>query len=115
MRRALGVTACLMLALVFLAQTAQAGAGDYDLLLKNVKLRPGVKCDIHLKVFVNDEQPRFGKTVFAVPGWVHTAQSWDEYAEALFSHPFKGVTTSQVVAIDLPGRGLSSILKEREL
>jgi len=109
MRRALGLAVFLVLVLVFLAQAAHAGAGDYDLLLDKVKLRPGVKCDIHLKVFVNDEQPRCGKTVFAVPDWMHTAQSWDQYVEALFTHPYGGVGTSRVVAIDLPGHGQSSL------
>ena len=109
MRRALGVTAFVLLLVVVSVQAAHAGAGDYDLFLEKVKLRPGVKCDIHLKVFVNDEQPRFGKTVFAISGWVHSAQSWDEYAEALFAHPFKGARTSRLVAIDQPGRGLSSL------
>lgn len=114
MRRVLGVTACLMLALVLLVQAAHAGADDYGLFLEDVELRPGVTSDIHLKVFVNDQHPgmgksrSIGKTVFAIPGWMHTAASWDQYAEALFAHPSKGVPTSRLVAIDLPGRGLSS-------
>ena len=120
MRRVLGVA--VVLTVLLSVQATYAGGppfpvpptGDYDLFLDKVKLRPGVKCDIHVKVFVNDQHPgmgkkgSIGKTVFAIPGWVHSAQSWDKYAEALFTHPFKGVRTSQVVAINLPGRGLST-------
>jgi pimeloyl-ACP methyl ester carboxylesterase len=114
MKRAVGVTVVLLL--VLLAQTAHAKGPhfppppveDYDLFLDQVELRPGVTSDIHVKVFVNDEQPRFGKTVFAIPGWNCTAEIWDQYAEALFTHPFKGVKTSRVVAIDLPGHGQST-------
>jgi pimeloyl-ACP methyl ester carboxylesterase len=109
MRRALGLAVFLVLVLVFLAQAAHAGAGDYDLFLDEVELRPGVTSDIHVKVFVNDQQPWFGKTVFAIPGWLHTAQTWDQYAEALFTHPFRGVRTSRLVAIDLPGHGQSTL------
>ncbi len=115
MRRAFGVALVLMVLLS--VQAACAGGppfptpptDDYDLFFDKVKLRPGVKCDIHVKVFVNDEQPRFGKTVFAVTGWGHSAETWDQYAEALFGHPFKGPTTRRVVAIDLPGHGESGL------
>lgn len=113
MRRALAVT--LLLVLVLCAQAAHAWvppvpppADDYDLFFDQVELGPGVTSDIHVKVFVNDEQPRFGKTVFAIPGLTCTAAIWDEYAEALFTHPFKGVRTSRLVAIDLPGHGEST-------
>jgi pimeloyl-ACP methyl ester carboxylesterase len=109
MRKSLGVTAFLLLVVIAGGQTAYAGTGDYDLFLNRVKLRPGVKCDIHLKVFVNDEEPPLGRTVFAVSGWVHTAQSWDEYAEALFTDPHTRGEIGQLVAIDQPGRGLSSV------
>ncbi|UCC68022.1 MAG: hypothetical protein JSV79_13080 [Armatimonadota bacterium] len=116
MRRAFGVTVVLMLLLS--VQAAYAGgppfptppADDYDLFFDQVELRPGVTIDIHVKVFVNDQQPRppFGKTVFAIPGGGHTAQSWDQYAEALFTHPFKGPATARLVALDPPGRGHST-------
>ncbi len=116
MRRVLGVTLVLMLLLS--VQAAYAGGppfppptGDYDLFLDQVELRPGVTTDIHVKVFVNDQPPypRFGKTVFAINGWCHSAETWDQYVEALFVHPFKGPTTSRVVAIDLPGHGQSTL------
>jgi pimeloyl-ACP methyl ester carboxylesterase len=112
MRRALSVTVVLVLVLV--AQAAHGkgppspAAEDYDLFIDDVELRTGVTSDIHVKVFVNDEQPRFGKTVFAIPGWNCTAQIWDQYAEALFTHPFRGVRTSRLIAIDLPGHGEST-------
>jgi pimeloyl-ACP methyl ester carboxylesterase len=84
---------------------------DYDLFLDQVELRPGVTTDIHVKVFVNDQppHPRFGKTVFAISGFCHSAETWDQYVEALFTHPFKGPTTSRVVAINLPGHGQSTL------
>jgi pimeloyl-ACP methyl ester carboxylesterase len=114
MRRAFGFTVVLMLLLS--VQVAYAGGppfpvpptDDYDLFLDQVELRPGVTTDIHVKVFVNHQRPWHGKTVFAIHGGGHTAQSWDQYAEAVFTHPFKGPTTGRLVAIDLPGRGQST-------
>ena len=108
MRRVLGVTLVLMVLLS--VQAAYAGPSDYDLFFDKVKLRPGLKCDIHVKVFVNEENPLLGETVFAVPGGGYTAQSWDEYAEALFADPHTRTQVSQVVALDLPGRGYSTEL-----
>jgi pimeloyl-ACP methyl ester carboxylesterase len=117
-RRVLGVALVLMVLLS--VQAAYAGGppfpvpptGDYDLFFDQVELRPGVTSDIHVKVFANDKRPRFGKTVFAIPGWCHSAATWDQYVEALFAHPFKGPTTSRVVAINLPGHGESTLSPE---
>jgi pimeloyl-ACP methyl ester carboxylesterase len=113
-RRVLGVTLVVMVLLSVQAAYAWGPpfppppADDYDLFFDEVELRPDVTTDIHVKVFVNDEQTWFGKTVFAIPGGGHTAQSWDQYAEAVFTHPFKGPTTARLVAIDPPGRGEST-------
>jgi pimeloyl-ACP methyl ester carboxylesterase len=104
-RRVLGVTLVVMVLLS--VQAAYAGSSDYDLFFDRVKLRPGLKCDIHMKVFVNEDNPVLGETVLAVPGGGYTAQSWDEYAEALFADPHTRTQVSQVVALDLPGRGYS--------
>jgi len=90
-------------------QAAFAESSDYDLFFDKVKLRPGLKCDIHVKVFVNEEDPLAGETVFAVTGWGHSAATWDQYAEALFTDPHTRAEISQVVAVDLPGHGQSSL------
>jgi len=106
-RRVLGVTLVLMVLLS--VQAAYAGPSDYDLFFDKVKLRPGVKCDIHVKVFVNEQNPLLGETVFAVSGWCHSAETWDQYAEALFTDPHTRAKISQVVAINQPGHGQSTL------
>jgi pimeloyl-ACP methyl ester carboxylesterase len=49
----------------------------------------------------------YGKTVLAIPGWTHTAETWEPFAEELFKCKECGI--SRVIAIDLPGHGKSSI------
>lgn len=82
---------------------------DEDITFYDVGLRPGVTADIHVTVFTNDNQPCFGKTVFAVHGMTHTAATWQPLAEALFERSDIVVDVCRVVAIDLPGHGESGL------
>lgn len=90
--------------------TAQAPATDYDLLIDDVALRPGVTVDLHVHVYVNEARPCEGQTLFAVHGFAHTSTAWGPLAEALFAgEPSEAGVVCQVVAVDLPGRGGSSL------
>ena len=110
----------LMLCSLFFALcfTSQASGYDYDIILPSVPLSaPGVTSDIHLKVFVN-EDISYGKTVFAIPGWTHTAETWAQFAEEVFKvRDDYGCfyNTKYIVAIDLPGHGKSNISPDSAL
>lgn len=89
---------------------AQAPATDYDLSIQDVALRPGVTVDLHVHVYVDEAQPCEGRTVFAVHGFAHTSTAWGPLAEALFaSGATDGGVVCKVAAVDLPGRGGSSL------
>lgn len=85
---------------------------DFDLFIEDVELRPGVTVDIHLSVFVNEENPCRKRTIFAIPGLVHTAATWKPFVKALFegvSEEDEDGAVCRVVAVDLPGHGESSL------
>lgn len=90
---------------------ASIPATDDDLFLNDVELRPGVTADLHLRVFVNEERNSAtctsGDVVLAVPGFAHTAATWEPYAEALFAQ--RPEQTCAVIALDLPAHGGSGI------
>jgi len=92
------------------ALAAQVPATDYDLLIEQVTLRPGVTADVHVHVFVNEARPCVGQTLFAVHGFAHTSAAWRPLAEALFAGAPDDVgVVCRVAAVDLPGRGGSSL------
>lgn len=92
------------------ALAAQAPATDYDLLIDDVALRPGVTVDLRVHVYVDEARPCVGQTLFAVHGFAHTAATWGPLAEALFDgDPGEGGVVCRVAAVDLPGRGGSSL------
>lgn len=84
---------------------------DHDIFIENIALRPGVKVDIHVKVFVNEGMPCHGRgrSLLAVHGFAHTAATWEPFAEALFSDNPTGRPVCRLAAIDLPGRGGSTV------
>src|SRR5262249_37846109 len=90
------------------AQGASASSLDFDLTLPNVVIRPAVSADIHLRVYVNGPQCT-GQVLFAVHGFAHTAATWELFAEALFEGNSAGQKVCQIMAIDLPGHGESSL------
>lgn len=82
---------------------------DYDVTVQGIELRPGVEVDVHVAVFVNETVPCEDRTVFAVHGFAHTAATWKPLAEALFADNPTGGVVCRVAAIDLPGRGGSTL------
>ena len=93
------------------APAAAVQATDFSLTLQDIALRPGVTADIHVRVFVDDEYPaarcNANKTAVALPGYAHTAATWQPFAEALFDDTPQKIC--RVVAVDLPGHGLSGL------
>lgn len=86
---------------------------DCDISLKDIELHDGVTADIHLKVFVNEMNPSSGEIIFAVPGGMHTANTYKPFAEALFNDE-SGRKVSMVIAIDMPGHGKSTVFPANE-
>jgi pimeloyl-ACP methyl ester carboxylesterase len=99
-----GLVACMLWA--FPAIT-HAGHMAPDLYLEGIILRPGVTVDIHARVFVNPVHPSRGVTVLALHGLGHAANSWMPFADSLFTHNPAGRKVGYVVAINMPGQGLS--------
>ncbi|HEX6370067.1 MAG TPA: alpha/beta hydrolase [Longimicrobium sp.] len=86
-------------------------AAGGDVFLPDVPLRPGVTVDLHLAVFVNEaRQPAScasENVVLAVPGFAHTAATWEPYAGARFADPAQHACA--VIAVDMPGHGQSGL------
>ncbi len=102
----------MLTALLPLMQSALAFAApntDYDITIEDVELRPGVEVDIHVEVFVNEAAPCQSRTFFAVHGFAHTAATWQPLAESLFDNNPTGPVVCRIAAINLPGRGNSSL------
>ena len=89
--------------------TTQAGHTPPDLFLEGIILRPGVTVDIHARVFVNPVHPSRGVTVLAVNGLSHAANSWMPFVDSLFTHNPAGRKVGHVVALIMPGQGLSGV------
>ncbi len=83
---------------------------DYTVVVPDVVYRDGVSGDVALTVYVNEDLPcaRGFRTFFAIHGYVHSAATWEPFAEALFDNP-TGFPACRVVAIDLPGHGHSAV------
>jgi pimeloyl-ACP methyl ester carboxylesterase len=83
---------------------------DYELLIEDIALRPGVVVDVHVQVYVDETRPCRGQSLFAVHGFAHTSAAWGPLAEALFAaEPGAAGVVCRVAAVDLPGRGGSSL------
>ncbi|PON18793.1 hypothetical protein C2W62_06150 [Candidatus Entotheonella serta] len=96
--------------LLLVVQSALAAPNtDYDVTIEDIELRPGVEVDIHVEVFVNEATPCRSRTFFAVHGFAHTAATWQPLAESLFDNNPTGPVVCRVAAINLPGRGDSSL------
>lgn len=102
---------CLLIALPPAALANLLPKTDYDIFLDNVELRPGVNTNLHLRVFVNENAPCSSgfRTLFAVHGFGHSAATWEFFADALFARQSGGLPVCRVVALDLPGNGLSTV------
>src|SRR5687768_1761966 len=91
------------------SQVAPPIHSDHDLVLEDVQLRPNVVVDLHLKVFVDEARPCIGRTIVAVPGFAHTAETFGPLAEAMFAAAAPGQHACRVIAVDLPGHGDSGL------
>ena len=89
------------------AQQGPPSRTDHGIVLESVELRAGVTADIHLRVFVDESRPCLGRTILAVPGFAHTAETYGPLAEALFASDPAGQQACRVVAIDFPAHGES--------
>lgn len=107
MRKLLGGLTGVLLGLTAPAVVAaQIPDTDYELLIEDVALRPGVTADVHLQVYVDENRPCRGQTLFAVHGFAHTSAAWGPLAETLFAAaPGEAGVVCRVAAVDLPGRG----------
>lgn len=103
-----GLTGVLLGLAVPAAVAGQVPATDYALLIEDVALRPGVTADVHVQIFVDENRPCQGQTLFAVHGFAHTSAAWGPLAEALFAAaPGDAGVVCRVAAVDLPGHGAS--------
>jgi pimeloyl-ACP methyl ester carboxylesterase len=95
--------------LSFLVFTSAAHAhAQSGLTLPGVPLRPGVTADIHLEVH-EAAAPCDGAVVLAVHGVAHAAANWQPFAERVLAEGLAGLTVCKLLAVDLPGRGGSSL------
>lgn len=98
-----------LIGLCFSVYAKSSEKTDYNITLHGVELREGVTSNITLRVFVNEKKPSSGKTIFIVPGWTQTANTWGPFAEAIFNDTQHGPKVSRVVVIDMPGHGNSAL------
>ena len=100
-----------LVALLGLPIQVTAQDTDFSVMLADVELRPGVTVDLHVRVFVNEEQPCQGRTVLLVPGAWGSADvaAWTPFTEALFTDNQAGRKGCRVAILDLPGHGLSGL------
>ncbi|MGE5358090.1 MAG: alpha/beta hydrolase [Bacteroidales bacterium] len=106
----------LVLSLVLLpaaatAQTSGAPAAhhSYDLMLRGIEIRPEVTLDLHAAVFVDESHACEGNVALAIHGIMHTAATWERMVAALFDDNPAGRKICRVVALDMPGRGGSTV------
>jgi hypothetical protein len=61
-------------------------ATDYNILIEDIQIEPGVTIDINLNVYVNENAQNWGNEgkIYAIEGMSHTANCWQPLAEALF-------------------------------
>lgn len=101
-----------VLGLTLLAVSAASPAyadHEKDIFIDEVEVRSGVTAEIHLRVYQNTEVPCQSSTVLAIHGAGSTAKSLEPLARELVQAPVKGRPVCRVVAMDLPGHGLSPI------
>lgn len=82
---------------------------DFELLLRGIQIRAGVKVDIHASVFVNEKHPCEGDTVLGLHGMICAGSNWKPLAESLFADNDAGRKVGRFVALDMPGRNGSGV------
>jgi pimeloyl-ACP methyl ester carboxylesterase len=94
----------------FMALPAQAAHPlSSDITLPAVALRPGVTADLHVRLFTNGDHACHGRVALAVHGMLHTANTWDRFAEALFEDNPAGRKMCRIFALNMPGHGGSGL------
>lgn len=90
----------------------------YDLILPNIKIGEievgedqdeDLISDINVKIFENGEHSCNGKNLVAVHGFTNTGNTWKPFAESLFADNPAGKKVCKILAVDLPGRGGSTV------
>jgi pimeloyl-ACP methyl ester carboxylesterase len=98
----------LLLTSLMLVVTLLAGAAEAQQTIQfNVAVTGGV-APVKVTVHENAQAP-YGTTVLAVHGFTETAKMWEPLKSALFAHPVAKNLVKRVIALDLPGHGLSPI------
>jgi len=69
----------------------------------------GGSAAVHVTVYENPDARVTGATVLAVHGFTETAKDWQPLTQALFAHPATKNRVKRMIALDLPGHGLSPI------
>jgi Alpha/beta hydrolase family len=75
----------------------------------SVQIRPNVTATIEAQVLVNPNNPTGGRTVLFQHGLAHTGNTGKNLATKLFSTPATSAKISQIVLIDQPGHGNSTL------
>ncbi len=102
--------------ILFIAAVPPAAAEDNftecNIIFPDVKIRKGVSVDINVLVLKNtDPRAFFGKTIVALHGLANTASTWKPMATELFTENPIGRKVRYILAINLAGRGYSSLPK----
>src|SRR5512139_977044 len=105
------VLSLVLLPAAAIAQTSGAPTAhhSYDLTLRGIEIRPGVTLDLHAAVFVDESHACEGNVALAIHGMMHTAATWERMVAALFDDNPAGRKICRVVALDMPGRGGSTV------
>ncbi len=100
--------------ILFIAAVPPAAAEDNftecNIIFPDVKIRQDVSVDINVLVLKNkDPRSWFGKTIVALHGLANTASTWKPMATELFTENPIGRKVRYILAINLAGRGCSSL------
>ncbi|UXI70144.1 alpha/beta hydrolase [Tahibacter amnicola] len=106
MKRWIGVLAA---GLGLFSVAAGAAVTRQVLSLPDVPLRPGVAVTLSATVFQSQPACLPSQTVLALHGLAHTAATYEPLARTVFATPLAARAVCRVVALDLPGHGLSGL------
>jgi pimeloyl-ACP methyl ester carboxylesterase len=99
---------------LFLSPIAHA---DFNVTLPDIELEPGITADINITVFESvsgicneiGSNTKNDNSIFAVHGLSSDGTVWGPLANALFTNNPTGGIVCRVIAIDMPGHGLSGL------
>jgi len=95
------------MALTAFAQPSQ----DYNILIEDIEIQPGVTIDINVNVYVNENAQSWDNSgkIIGIEGMAHTANCLQPLAESFFEETDPAKEVNEFFAIDSPGKGLSGI------